>query len=262
MPRCPWHGADLLDAVDQEGCSPLFFAAEEGNPAVVGLLLDAAPSPPTAALTADADGWTPLHVAATCNDDAHLATARLLLRAAPSAALHPSHAGETPLHVAAAEGCPRKASLLAAAAPRALVQLCVAGQTPLHAALALKSEKARAATVRALLPMGSDTETLLVLNVTLPQSLPFFADFVIARPALSTINWALVPSPCPGLGRALPAALAHSPGQAPCLVARLPQGDKDRRRAFALALHRAQACTRICLPQPLVWRMLSLFDAP
>ena len=229
---------------------------------MVGLLLDAAPSPQAAALAASARGGTPLHIAAMCDDDAHLATARLLLRAAPSAALHPSQAGETPLHVAAAKGCPRMAALLAAAAPRAVTAVDLDGHTPLHEALARASEDKRAATVRALLPVGPDTSMLYLLNTTRPASLPFFADFIIARPALSMGVWALVPSPCPGLGRALPTALTRSPEQAGRLVAHLPPADVQRLRTFVLALHRAQARTRIYLPQPLVWRMLSLFDVP
>jgi hypothetical protein len=51
-------------------------------------------------------------------------------------------------------------------------------------------------------------------------ALPFFADCIMARLPLSGEEWALLPSPCPGL--ALPAVLAHSSTQATRLVQHLP----------------------------------------
>jgi hypothetical protein len=60
-----------------------------------------------------------------------------------------------------------------------------------------------------------------------PQALPLFADSVIARLPLAADEWALVPTPCPGLGRALPAALAHSAIQASTLVQHLPAADAN-----------------------------------
>lgn len=51
---------------------------------------------------------------------------------------------------------------------------------------------------------------------------------------------AVVPCPCPGLGRALPAVLARSEAEAAQLVARLPPGDGQRLRTSALSLHRRQ----------------------
>ena len=94
-------------------------------------------------------------------------------------------------------------------------------------------------------------------------ALPLFAVFVIMRPPLTEEEWALLPAPCPGLGRALPAALAHSPAQARQVVQRLPAEDVARLRTAALALQRAQKrppgldCS-VMLPSELVWRILAL----
>lgn len=67
---------------------------------------------------------------------------------------------------------------------------------------------------------------------------------------------ARIPHPCPGQGRALPAALAHSPEQAGKLMRCLPAADAQRLRADALVLRRAQQHTRIHRPYPLVWKIL------
>jgi hypothetical protein len=88
-----------------------------------------------------------------------------------------------------------------------------------------------------------------------------FADCVLARLPLVDAEWQLVPTPCPGLGQALPAALACSPAQAGSLVQHVPTADAERLRVAALALARAQECSRLNLPSPLVWRMLALSAA-
>ena len=66
----------------------------------------------------------------------------------------------------------------------------------------------------------------------MPSALPLFCDLLLApgRLPLATADWALVPSPCPGIERALPSALACGTDQAVQVVQRLPAA---RRRACA-----------------------------
>ena len=93
-----------------------------------------------------------------------------------------------------------------------------------------------------------------------PTALPLYADCVICRAPLAEAEWFLVPAPCPGLGRALPAAVAHSTKLARCLVARLPEADAERLWVAALCLGRAQRCSGTSLRPALVWEMLAHFD--
>jgi len=90
---------------------------------------------------------------------------------------------------------------------------------------------------------------------------PLFADFILCRPPLAEAEWVLVPAPCPGLGRALPLVLEHSLEQASQLVRRLPAEDVRRLRTCALCLARRQRELGVFLPQPVVARILSMFDA-
>lgn len=87
-----------------------------------------------------------------------------------------------------------------------------------------------------------------------------YADYVIARLPLSDAEWEAVPSPCGGLGRALPAALDHSAGQAEQLLSRmlLPRAEKARLRTLALCLAREQRRLRVILPSLAVQRVLAL----
>jgi hypothetical protein len=108
---------------------------------------------------------------------------------------------------------------------------------------------------------GPTAEVLEALLAAGAEALPMFADCVLARLPLADAEWQLVPTPCPGLGQALPAALACSPAQAGSLVQHVPTADAERLRVAALALARAQECSRLNLPSPLVWRMLALSAA-
>ena len=92
--------------------------------------------------------------------------------------------------------------------------------------------------------------------------LPLFACCIAARVPLAEAEWALVPDPCPGLGAALPAVLQLSTVQAACLVAHLLAEDVQHLRCAALCLARAQCAHDAPLPQPLVWRVLSLCLPP
>ena len=81
--------------------------------------------------------------------------------------------------------------------------------------------------------------------------------------------WKLLPAPgppCPGLGRALPAALACSDDQARQVVRRLPPAEAQRLRTFALCVARVQQQQHqpiwpFELPPDIVRRILSFFDA-
>jgi hypothetical protein len=84
---------------------------------------------------------------------------------------------------------------------------------------------------------------------------------VAAAPALTEEQWAAVPSPCPGLGRALPAALDRSEAEARRIVQRLPGAEAQRLRVFALCLERSQRRLGIQLPSPLVGTLLALAAA-
>ncbi len=87
---------------------------------------------------------------------------------------------------------------------------------------------------------------------------PLFADFIMAAPPLTAKQWACVPVCCPRLGRALPAALAHSHEQVRQLVRRLPSADASRLRTFELALACLQCRLRAALPGDVAGRLLCL----
>jgi hypothetical protein len=70
-----------------------------------------------------------------------------------------------------------------------------------------------------------------------------------------------MPVPCHGLGRSLPAALAHSSAQASRLVQHLPSADALRLCTIALCLLRAQQRWGVSLPAHIVWMFLAQFDA-
>jgi hypothetical protein len=91
-----------------------------------------------------------------------------------------------------------------------------------------------------------------------PAALPLFADFVNARTTLTSEDWAAVPTPCPGLGVALPAVLARSTDQARHLVQHLPPADAPRLRIAALSLHCAQTAIDLAVPRPIIQSILAL----
>eukprot|EP00887_Chlorella_sp_A99_P000710 scaffold5.g710.t1 len=83
------------------------------------------------------------------------------------------------------------------------------------------------------------------------------ADLAASRP-LSPVEWVALPSPCPGLERALPAVLARSPDEAAQLVAHLPAAAVGRLRALALSLARLQRRLCLELPEDIVRRILAV----
>ncbi|KAI3426877.1 hypothetical protein D9Q98_006823 [Chlorella vulgaris] len=105
---------------------------------------------------------------------------------------------------------------------------------------------------------GPARSALAALLAAGPAAQPLFADFVIARLPMTSKEWATVPAPCPGIGRALPAVLAHPAEQARWLVRHLPPADAQRLRTAAFSLHRAQQQLHVFLPSPVVWDILAL----
>ena len=201
--------------------SPLHVAAHYGHAAAAQLLLAAAPR--TASAT-DCRGWTPLHACACYGS---VGVARLLLAAAPGTAAAVDRRGWTPLHAAVRHGHSAAVRLLLAACPAAAAVQDSAGQTPLQ--LALSSDK------------GQDT----------------LAEFIIARHQLTEEEWAAVPAPCPGLARALPAALEQSEAQARRLMRHLPPCHVQRLRTFALCLARQQQRVGVPLPPSVLGALLA-----
>lgn len=84
-----------------------------------------------------------------------------------------------------------------------------------------------------LLSAGPAAEVLSALAAAGDEAQPLFADYVVARLPLSDAEWEAVPTPCPGLGRALQAALAHSPAQAAACVAHLAHPEAAALRVAA-----------------------------
>ena len=156
-----------------------------------------------------------------------------LLQAARAAASVAAADDSLPLHLAAEHGHAAVVRLLLEAAPAASTALSGDGRTPLRTALAA----GQLAAARALCA-GPAAAALAALATAGQAALPLFTDFLLApgRLPLCSFAWELVPSPCPGVGRALPAAFACSPAQAAQVVRRLPPADKARLRAAALLL--------------------------
>jgi hypothetical protein len=159
------------------------------------------------------DGGLPLHYAA---QNGHTAVVQQLLSAAPKAAMRATQAGQLPLQLALhhGNGFPHSAAasllLCAAAAPRQL-----------------------------------DLSILLAAG---PRGLHLLADFVIARVPLSSAEWQHIPAPCPGILRALPAALARSADQGREIVQRLSPIDAARLRTTLQCLHVSQRRRSVTLP--------------
>jgi hypothetical protein len=162
--------------------------------------------------------------------------------------------GRTPLHHAAMWGAAPCVDLLLAAAPEAAAVHDGPFSSELPLEIAIRRHTWGA--TRSLLSAGPAAMVLRVLS--LPDFCggealhPLFTDFVMVRLPLSESDWALVPSPCRGLGRALPAALAHSSAQACSRVQHLPPADAERLRTAALCLARVQRCQKVQLPTPIV----------
>ncbi len=242
---------------------PLHMAARttrwSRSSAAVAALLAAAPSTAQAATLL---AQLPLHGAAFA---AHPPTIQMLLAAFPGGAAARDRIGNYPLHNAAAEatheGAEAAVRLLLQAAPEAAEARGHDGLLPLELALGrstIQAVGARRAVARVLLSAGPTITTLRVLCRAGPQlGWPLLPDVIMARAPLTAEEWDLVPFACPGLGRALPAALAV--GQGRQLVHRLPWSQLLRLRTFALCLGRVQSLRlSFVLPPALVQHMLCL----
>ncbi len=143
------------------------------------------------------------------------------------------------------------------------------GQLPLDALLshaaaaqpATTAPGAQLATARAVLAAPGQSASALLQSLALAKGSSLarrlYAE-VVASHACNLGDWHLVPLACPGLAAALPAVLQRSEWEAAQLARRLPAEDTQRLQLAALALNRAQARAGLPLPQPLVWRILTL----
>lgn len=88
------------------------------------------------------------------------------------------------------------------------------------------------------------------------QVLPLYAAMV-ARQALTPTQWNRLPTPCGGLGSALPAVHKRAEWEAGRLVRHLPSGDRQRLRTAALCLRRVQRRCRVSLPPGVVGSLVA-----
>ena len=90
---------------------------------------------------------------------------------------------------------------------------------------------------RPVLPATETHAALAALAAAGEAAVPLFADVACQRP-LSSADWQLVPTPCAGLGAALPAVACRSRAEAGQLVRRLLPAERQRLWASALCLSR------------------------
>ena len=262
----------LLQLAPETACAttssnevPLHEAAGQGHPDAVRLLLQAAPD---TAAAMDTFGRLPLHRAARsgCTESVRLpmdAAAEELQRQLAA----PDNNGDLPLHLALWLNDSAAVRLLLEAGPEAAHVQNNAHRRPLQEALRSRwpGDRIRVDAARALLPVsGLDASRLLDALAAVPahaqpDTQPLYADLAAHAP-LTAAQWQRVPSPCVGLGRALPAVLARSEAEAAQLVARLPPADAARLRLAALSLHHQQRSLQLEaeLTGTLVNRMLAL----
>lgn len=226
---------------------PLHEAARHGAIDVARLLLAAAPATATALTT---HGSCPLHSAAATRSGGGSAVVELLLHAAPHTARVAAADGSWPLHYVFE---PASARLLLSAAPEAAIAANRAGRTPLQCVLLYGLINVAACLLGAA-PADSELAALKFNPAHFAHLAP---EFAAAHMPLTTALWAQIPTPCPGIGRALPAAVACLPVQAHQVAQRLPEPDRQCLQLAALCLARQQRRLRIWLPGPVVDRILS-----
>ena len=247
---------------DNRRLTPLHVAVAEGQLEMVRLLVELAPH---AALIQNESACMPINTAAA-NPHLHCSAAmvQLLLNAAPTSISSPNvgAGANIPLILAAICGNAAAARLLVRAEPNGAwlaLKAALAFAPDAAAGTAPGDVQAYVNTARALLQTVQPAEALPLLVARGDLALPLFPDLTAHWP-LTAAQWQEVPSPCPGLGHALPAVLQRSEEEAALLVAHLPPADSARLQTFALALHRSQRSLSIHLPSELVRRLLSLFD--
>jgi hypothetical protein len=186
------------------------------------------------------NGQFPLHVAKRAD------ACRMLLEAARATALAADANGQLPLHIAAWKGNAQACAVLAEAVGVAALMHDSEGHLPLQRALMAVKERGRPwDAARCLLAHGPAALVLSHLRMCGASTNHLFADAIACRPPphhppLSEDEWALLPSPCPGLLRALPTALAHSSSQARQLVRRLPAAERRQLHHVLRCLARLQ----------------------
>ncbi|KAL4425382.1 hypothetical protein ABPG75_009398 [Micractinium tetrahymenae] len=265
-------GADpnLMFGGDQ--WTPLVCAAYTGHTACVEVLLAAGADPNKACMGLAC--YTSLQAAAS----ALSAECTAALLAAGAQPLHKS-AGYTPLHNAAhaihdpyarrplADPLP-VLRLLVAAAPQAAGMEDFNGLTPLEYALDCGScvrpkpnGRPHVPAAACLIDHGVLQPAWYVLKALQraeAAALPLHPKLA-SRQALPSWLWDLMPSPCPGLGAALPAVLERSVEEAGLLVRKLPAADRDRLRMAALCLACGRRPSRLALlPTPIIWHLLAM----
>eukprot|EP00887_Chlorella_sp_A99_P004089 scaffold23.g4089.t1 len=244
---------------DMCGLLPLHTACCSSHAAPVGLLLAAAPE---AASAADQRGWLPLHQAASRSRNA--AVVEMLLAAAPGSAQASTANGETPLFFAAFHGNTAAAELLLGTAPEALQRRTACDWSPLFIAayhahldtarLLLERSTASAAQLASDLLTAMRTQYATLATDRTVHAL--LTDLAATR-ALSRAGWAALPTPLPGLARALPAVLARSPAEAAQLVAHLPAAARGHLRTLALSVVHVQRQLGLELPVHIVRGILA-----
>lgn len=242
--------------------SPLFVALQQGDEQAALLMLEAVP----AAAGTEVGGSFPIHRAAGCG---LLAVVQRLLQLAPETAVaRRLFYKETPLHCAAASRYAEVVKLLLAVAPHTALETAAkwtGSRLPLEDALLAARPRTpwppdspdHIEAARLLLAYTPVHRALPALAGGGDPALPLFADLVSHWP-LTAAQWQAIPSPCPGLARALPAVLARSEVEAAALVAHLPTADKARLRMAALCLHRSQQTMELPLPREVGQRILAL----
>ncbi len=242
-------GADPGTAITSQ-LTVLHLAAVTGSAACIQALLNAGANPSAGAPS----GLTPLHFAAAAADS-RCAAALLAAGASPSAVAWDND-GAAPIHAAVALGRRAALRLMLAAQPQAALVADARGRTPLEMAL----QRGHALCALALLRSGALPSAGEALSLLCQHSAwgPLYAALA-ARHPLTAAEWALVPSPCHGLGSALPSVLQRCTWEAALLVRHLRRAARQRLRCFALCLSTEQRRRTIpTLPSSLAWRLLAL----
>lgn len=230
----------------------LFAACVGGNLACVQALLAAGANPDAA----DAHGWTPLHITAL-SGRLQCVAALLAAGAGPLAAA--GQPGWTALHCAVdasdLESSEAIALHLLANAPHLARLSNSCGLLPLDGALRRRRfNLALLLLERGALPPASKLLADLEEHTPVPS---YLYVPLVARQPLTPAEWKRVPSPCDGLGAALPAVLARSEAEAALLVSHLPAKACERLRTAALCIKRAERRWRVSLPAELLRPLLA-----
>ena len=258
-------GGAAVDAVDEtQRRTALHWASWHNHLAVMQQLLQAGASP----MAADRQGALPLHLAARRGGEHAV---RLLLAAEPAAAATAAASGNLPLSAAAHFGNAAVARLLIEAAPQAAIIPLIDGTTPLQLACSVCLQPLRQGsgnnvpvpeyvqTIRAILPavpLGEALQQLAAVR-NVDALVPVFADLAVRFP-LTPAQWRLLPQGKAGLAAALQAVLQRSEVEAAELVKRLPCEERDRLKAAALCLHRAERQAGVELPAPITKHILAM----